>query len=108
MLTLRRLTLSALLLGLGLGVVASAQEVLTDRGKQLVRHFDVSDYGAHINTIGGDMLSDGRVLFGTFGGVVLFDGQTWEFLPVVESFIMDQVVLSDAEIFVSGGGFSAV
>lgn len=92
-------------MALGLGAaVMGAQEALTEKGKQLVRHYDVGDYGGHVNTVGGDMLSDGRVLFGTFGGVVLFDGQTWEFLPVVESFIMDQVVLTDDEIFVSGGG----
>ncbi len=82
----------------------SAGVGLTDEGKQLVRHYGVEDYGAHINTIGGAMLSDGRVLFGTFGGLVLYSGQTWEFLPVVESFIMDQAVLNDDEIFVSGGG----
>jgi signal transduction histidine kinase/DNA-binding NarL/FixJ family response regulator len=92
----------ALAVGLGLGAQPSSE--LTDKGKQLVRHYDVDDYGAHVNTVGGDMLSDGRVLFGSFGGVVLFSGQSWEFLPVVESFIMDQVVLNDDEIFVSGGG----
>tara|TARA_B110000305_G_scaffold59851_1_gene66287 strand:+ start:7006 stop:7335 length:330 start_codon:yes stop_codon:yes gene_type:complete len=106
MLALCRFIFFALLLGLGLGVVASAQQELTERGKQLVRHDDVGDYGAHVNTIGGDMLSDGWVLFGTFGGVVLFGGQTWELLPVVESFMMNQVVLNDDEIFVSGGGIS--
>ena len=59
MLALCRFIFFALLLGLGLGVVASAQQELTERGKQLVRHDDVGDYGAHVNTIGGDMLSVG-------------------------------------------------
>jgi hypothetical protein len=43
------------------------------------------------------------VLFGSDGGGVLFDGQTWDFLPVAENFIMNQVVLNDAEIYVSAG-----
>lgn len=90
----------------GLGVLGSgfAAEPLTERGKELIRHYDVSDYGGHVNTVSAGMLSDGRVLFGTFGGVVLYSGQTWELMPVVESFIMDLAVLHDDEIFVSGGG----
>jgi len=70
----------------------TALAALTDEGERIVRHFAVEDYGAHVNTVGGAMLSDGRVLFGSYGGVVLFDGQTWDFLPVAENFIMDQVV----------------
>ena len=82
----------------------SANPALTDAGERVVRHFAVEDYGAHVNTIGGARLSDGRVLFGSYGGVVLFDGQTWDFLPVAENFIMNQVVLNDGEIYVSAGG----
>lgn len=104
MLISRRIRFLVLLWVLGFGGASSWAQELTERGKQLVRHYDVGDYGAHMNTIGGDTLSDGRVLFGSFGGVVLFGGQTWEFLPVVESFVMDQAVLNDDEIFVSGGG----
>jgi len=77
---------------------------LSDEGKRLVRHWGVEDYGAHINTIGAALLSDGRVLFGSYGGVILFDGQTWEFLPVAENFIMHQAALTDDEIYVSAGG----
>jgi len=86
----------------GIGAVAAT---LSEQGKQLVRHFDVEDYGAHVNTVSADMLSDGRVVFGSFGGVVMFDGQTWDFLPVVETFVMNVAVRRDDEIFVSGGGF---
>lgn len=92
-----------------LGVVSgvftpSLRAVLSDEGERIVRHYAVEDYGAHVNTVGAAMLSDGRVLFGSYGGVVLFDGQTWDFLPVADNFIMNQVVLNDAEIYVSAGG----
>lgn len=88
-----------------IGGMAQAQDDgLSDEGKQLVRNFGVDEYGGHINTIGGAMLSDGRVLFGTYGGVVVFDGQSWSMLPVNDNFIFAQAVLSDEEIFVSGGG----
>jgi len=50
------------------------------------------------------MLSDGRGLFGSSGGVVLIDGWTWDFLPETETFIRDQVVLNDAQIYGSAGG----
>ena len=71
-----------LLLGSSVWLGADA---LTDEGRKLVRHFGVGDYGAHVNTVDANLLSDGRVLFGSYGGVGIFDGQTWEFLPVAEN-----------------------
>ena len=77
---------------------------LTEEGKQLVRHYSVEDYGAHVNTVAAGLLSDGRVVLGSFGGLVMHDGQNWDFLPVEETFIMDLAVRSDEQIFVSSGG----
>ncbi|MCF3651075.1 hybrid sensor histidine kinase/response regulator [Synoicihabitans lomoniglobus] len=99
----------ALIVALGGGVLGgSAQDApgveLSQEGKQLVRHFSSEDYEAHINTIGGAKLSDGRVVFGTFGGLLLFDGQTWTKLPIEENFIFNQAVTADDEIYVSSSG----
>lgn len=93
-----------LLLALGLGGAPMVAQELTEEGKQLVRHYSVEDYGAHVNTVAAGLLSDGRVVFGSFGGLVMHDGQNWDFLPVEETFIMNLAVLSDEQIFVSSGG----
>ncbi len=73
-------------------------------GKKLVRHFGVEDYGGHINTLDADKFEDGRVIFTTFGGLILFDGQNWRFLPVIDTFVRSVAVASDREIYVGSAG----
>ncbi|WP_221029006.1 response regulator [Actomonas aquatica] len=75
-----------------------------ERGLPLIQNFPIRDYESRPLLFGGRQGPDGLLYFANFGSVVVYDGTTWERIPVTDRPILAVAPAADGTIYVSPMG----
>jgi signal transduction histidine kinase/DNA-binding NarL/FixJ family response regulator len=80
---------------------AAAQSAVNELGRPFVENFTARDYAGQPGLFSGTQGPDRLMYFVNFGAVVIYDGRTWENIPVSDRPLMRVTPAPDGSIYVA-------